>query len=225
MDNDTSLILPYLPALDSLQGDADAMVTLLDDKGARGQISCVGWPGQFPYRPMTSFAAAYSGTALYIDFLVRCNYLRAEHYLPQTPVSEDSCVEFFVQPRPGGEYWNFEFNCIGTVNASHRMTRPHPTRLTEAEISRIQRYASCGTRPFCELEGLFTWNLLVVIPFDLIGLDGNDLPEKVRGNFYKCASATSEPHFLSWKPVYTERPDFHRPEFFGDILFAKPECP
>lgn len=169
---------------------------------------------------MTTFSAAYTRKAIYIDFLVRCNYLRAENFADQSAVSEDSCVEFFVEPKPGGEYWNFEFNCIGTINASHRMERPSPTRLTHDELAKVRRYASCGTRPFCELEGLFTWNLLVVIPFDLIGLDGDNLPGHVRGNLYKCASATSEPHYLSWQPIYTERPDFHRPEFFGDIFFG-----
>lgn len=221
MNTDAKITLSRIDSLDSLRGDADALTALLDDKGVRGQISHVGWPGLFPYRPMASFSAAYSASALYIDFLVRCNYLRAENYLPQSPVSEDSCVEFFVEPRPGGEYWNFEFNCIGAVNASHRLSRPAPTRLTEAEISTILRYPSCGTRPFRELEGLFTWNLLVSIPFTLIGLDAGNLPEKMRGNFYKCASATSEPHFLTWNPVFTERPDFHRPEFFGDIYFER----
>ena len=216
------LTLPYIPVLDSLVNDSDAIIAALDDKGARGQIMHVDWPDLFPYRPMTGFSAAYSDTGLYIDFLVRCNYLRAENYLPQSPVSEDSCVEFFVEPLPGGPYWNFEFNCIGTVNASRRTGRHSPTRLTEAEIGRILRVASCGTRPFRELEGLFTWNLMVAIPLDLMGLDPANLPDRVRGNFYKCASATSEPHYLSWQPIHTERPDFHRPEFFGDITFEKP---
>lgn len=220
MSENKSIILPRIDSLDAIT-DADSIVAVLDDKGVRGQINSVGWPDAFPYRPMTSFSAAYSRTAMYIDFLVRCNYLRAENYRDQSPVSEDSCVEFFVEPYPGGEYWNFEFNCIGTANASHRRVRPEPKRLGSDELARIRRYASCGSRPFRELEGLFTWSLLVVIPFDLLGLDGDRLPERMRGNFYKCASATSEPHYLSWQPVYTERPDFHRPEFFGDIIFGK----
>ena len=71
------LTIPYIPSLDSLGTDGDAIIAALDDKGVRGQIMHVDWPDQFPYRPMTSFAAAYTDKALYIDFLVRCNYLRA----------------------------------------------------------------------------------------------------------------------------------------------------
>lgn len=215
-----SITLPRIDSLDTLT-TADDIIACLDDKGVRGQIASVGWPDAFPYRPMASFAAAYSARAIYVDFLVRCNYLRAECYTDGGPVSSDSCVEIFLEPHPGGEYWNFEFNCIGTANCSHRLTRPNPTRLTADELTRIRRYPSCGQRPFRELEGLFTWNLLTVIPLDLMGLDADNLPDKIRGNLYKCASATSEPHYLSWNPIFTDRPDFHRPEFFGDIYFQK----
>lgn len=165
--------------------------------------------------------ARFSFLWVYIDFLVRCNYLRAENVSDQSPVSEDSCVEFFVEPHGDGEYWNFEFNCIGAINASRRFERPRPTRFTSEQLATVRRYASCGTRPFRELEGLFTWNLLVAIPLALMELDADNMPEKVRGNFYKCASATSEPHYLSWNPILTDKPDFHRPDHFGDIYFSK----
>lgn len=212
-----TLHLPYIPALDSYES-SDAILNALDVNGSRRTISCTNWEKEFPYKPLATFSAAHSGKAIYIDFLVRCNYLRAENYVNQSPVSQDSCVEVFLQPEARGEYWNFEFNCIGTVNASHRLHRPDPTRLTDDEISRIRRYASCGTRPFRELEGLFTWNLMVVIPLSLMGIAYDGKPVKMRGNFYKCASAASEPHYLSWNPIETEKPDFHRPEFFGNII-------
>lgn len=214
------LIIPRVDALDELN-DADSIIKLLDDKGARSQIAYVDWPDRYPYRPLTTFSIAYSAKYLYVDFLVRCNYLRAENVDDQSPVSQDSCVEFFVEPHGDGEYWNFEFNCIGAINASRRFTRPNPTRFTSPQLATVRRYASCGTRPFRELEGLFTWNLLVAIPLELMELDADNMPEKVRGNFYKCASATSEPHFLSWNPIKIENPDFHRPDFFGDIYFEK----
>ncbi|WP_290078963.1 carbohydrate-binding family 9-like protein [uncultured Duncaniella sp.] len=40
----------------------------------------------------------------------------------------------------------------------------------------------------------------------------------MKGNFFKCASGTSQPHFLSWSPVRSKEPDFLRPESFGDII-------
>lgn len=215
------LSIPRIDGLDVLR-DPQAVIAMLDDRGARADISCVNWPEVSDYRPMASFATAYSEKYIYIDFLTRCNYLRAENYADQSPVSQDSCVEFFIDPLGDGHYWNFEFNCIGAINASHRTERKNPTRLTSEELAIVRRYPSCGTRPFCEIEGLFTWNLLVAIPLSLMGLDADHMPEHARANFYKCASATSEPHYLSWSPIDIEKPDFHRPDFFGAITFKKP---
>ena len=215
-----SIHLPRIDGLDNLVAPNE-ILAILDSRGIRGEINSINWPEKCPSRPLASFVAAYSSTGIYVDFLVRCNYLRAENYTDQSPVSEDSCVEFFIDPKGDGEYWNFEFNCIGTINASRRFERPNPTRLSTEQLSEIKRYSSCGTRPFCEMEGLFTWNLLIFIPFSLIGLDPDNLPEKISGNFYKCASATSEPHYLSWNPILTPTPDFHQPQFFGDIYLDK----
>ncbi|MCK7480493.1 MAG: carbohydrate-binding family 9-like protein [Candidatus Moduliflexus flocculans] len=39
-------------------------------------------------------------------------------------------------------------------------------------------------------------------------------------NFYKCGDETEFPHYGAWSPVETPAPDFHRPEFFGEIVFA-----
>jgi hypothetical protein len=39
----------------------------------------------------------------------------------------------------------------------------------------------------------------------------------LRGNLYKCADKSKTPHYLSAFPVETEKPDFHRPEFFHEF--------
>ena len=216
-----SIEVPYLPQLDNL--NADEISALLENEGTRKQIATCNWP-EFPYKPLATFTIAHSGTAIYIDFFTRCNYLRAENYQNQSPVSQDSCVEFFVSPTHDNHYWNFEFNCIGAVNASHRSERKNKIPLTDDELAQIKRYASCGTRPFREMEGIFAWNLLVCIPLSLIGVTYEPgKPVSLAANFYKCASATSMPHYLSWNPIKTERPDFHRPEFFGRITFNSAE--
>lgn len=198
--------------------DVSAVTAALEQQGARAAINEVNWREQYPYTPLSAVTAAHDGQRLYLDFFVRCNYLRAEVWQPLGPVAEDSCVEFFVQPIPGGEYWNFEMNCIGVINASHRLERPHPTRLTPQELTQIGTYPSCGRRPFCEIQGLFSWNLLVTIPLSLIGVEYQGKPLEMRANFNKCASATSAPHYLTWNPVKSPKPDFHHPECFGRII-------
>lgn len=216
MDNFKTLNVPFISGIDS--NNLEEIINILDEKGERRTIESLNWARDFPYHPLTVFTIAHSGKYIYVDFFVRCNYLRAMNYLNNSPVSQDSCVEFFVSPECDAHYWNFEFNCIGTINASHRSERNNPIRLNDEQLALVKRYASCGTRPFNEVEGLFTWNLIIAIPLELIGIHYEGHPIEMKGNFYKCASGSSQPHYLSWNPIHTEKPDFHRPEFFGKII-------
>lgn len=207
-----------IPQIDKIAtSNLEDVINVLDIKGKRYIIDNANWSEEFPYKPLSSFTVAHDGAYIYIDFFVRCNYLKAENFENNSPVSNDSCVEFFVAPNCDNHYWNFEFNCIGTINASHRTERKNPTRLNDDELRQVLRYASCGNKPFQEIEGIFSWNLLVAIPLSLIGIKYIGKPIKMKGNFYKCASGCSQPHYLSWNPIYTDKPDFHRQEFFGDI--------
>lgn len=210
------LSVPYIPELDSL--DSEQIIKTIDEKGAHQMIEQINWKEQYPYRPLTAISIAHSGKNIYIDFIVRCNYLRAVNYENNSSVHQDSCVEFFVCPDGKLPYYNFEFNCIGTIHAAKRMDRHTGEPLSDDMLDRVKRYPSCGTRPFEELEGMFSWNLLVAIPLDVMGLKYEGKPIRMKGNFYKCADLTTTPHFLSWAPIDTPQPDFHRPEFFADII-------
>lgn len=209
------LSVPYLPELDNVS--LDEAVKMLHQKGKRFVVETLNWKEQFPYRPLTVYTIAHSGTRIYIDFFVRCNYLRAVNFENNSSVHQDSCVEFFVAPEGLTPYYNFEFNCIGTIHAACRIDRNNGTPLTDEQLATVRRLSSCGTKPFNELEGIFTWNLCVSIPLDLIGITYEGKPIDMRANFYKCADSTAAPHFLSWAPIDTPEPDFHRPEFFGSI--------
>ena len=59
----------------------------------------------------------------------------------------------------------------------------------------------------------------MVIPLHMIGIDPGRLPSSIRANFYKCADRTAHPHFLAWNRVDAPAPDFHRPDFFGELIF------
>ena len=216
MNQIKTLNIPKIDRIEDIQ--FENVINILDNKGQRYIINSLNWKEEYPYHPLSSFTIAHDGEYIYIDFFVRCNYLKAENYENNSPVSQDSCVEFFVAPKSDNHYWNFEFNCIGAINASHRTERKNPTRLNDDELAQVLRYASCGNKPFQELEGIFTWNLLVAIPLSLISIKYNNAPISMKGNFYKCASKCSQPHYLSWNPIYTDKPDFHRQEFFGNII-------
>lgn len=194
----------------------------LDSHVEHQVIGSLNWSEEFPYKPYSTVVIAVSTTKLYVFFSVISKDLRALNTVDLSPVADDSCVEFFMQVPGNDEYWNFEFNCIGTLNASHRVVRPSPVRLTEKELSSIERYASCGTEAIDEQEGTYCWDLTVSIPLSLVGLNSDDLPECIKGNFYKCAGKTVHRHYVSWSPIDSPKPDFHRPDCFGTLWLRAP---
>lgn len=213
------LNVPHISKLDCLE--LPAIASLLEVEGAREYIDSVNWPEAFPYKPIAAVDIARGNEALYLHYFVRGNALRAEAGSDGMPVYPDSCVEFFVQAEGAPAYLNFEFNCIGTCEAGHRKSRTEVVPFTSEEYAAIRRYTPLPRQTFSEREGLFAWELTVAIPFRILGLNPDALPDKLRGNFYKCADGTRFPHYLSWNPIDLPEPNFHCPQFFGEIVFDK----
>ena len=69
-----------------------------------------------------------------------------------------------------------------------------------------------------------TWAVEYHVPFALFAkYFGSQTPTpgcEWLGNFYKCGDQTSHPHWGSWAPVDTPRPNFHQPNFYQPLIFA-----
>ncbi|MDR1259319.1 MAG: hypothetical protein LBK65_08610 [Tannerellaceae bacterium] len=211
-----NLDIPYLPALDVL--DLSSVGFLMENKSRRIYVNVINWD-KYPYLPVVVADVARSDTSLYIRFFVKGNSMKAVYPDDGSPVHKDSCVEFFMKKADEDSYLNFEFNCIGACDASRRTSRDSKTPFTGRDYSLIRRYSSLERKALPERKGVHAWELAVAIPLRLMGLDPGALPEKILGNFYKCADETDSPHYVSWNPVDTPAPDFHRPEFFGEMYF------
>lgn len=213
-----TLQVPNAPELQGLT--IEQVNALIDDLGVSLSIDKVNWKEQFPYKPLTRATLVRTEQMLYVKWHVNGIMLKAVYTEDMKPVHEDSCVEFFCQLPDEKHYINFEFNCIGTCSAQRRLSRYDDVKpLTMSELESIVRYSSLGRRPFCEIDGQFTWDLLVGIPLSLFMKKNEQGAYSgiVRSNFYKCADDTSAKHYLSWAPIQTESPDFHCPQYFGEI--------
>lgn len=207
--------IPYAPQLEECHISEAA--SILEEVGSRLSVESLNWPEEFPYRPLTVVSAAHSGKHLFLDFFVRCNYLRAVNYTPNSPVSEDSCVEFFASPADSpSDYRSFCVNCIGTLRGKVH-TADSQRFFTPEELAEVKVFPSVGTRPFQEVEGSFIWSVTIAVPLSMLGLEYTGTPLKLMANFNKCASATSQPHYLSWAPISSAHPDFHRPDCFAPL--------
>ena len=177
-------------------------------------IDNVNW-AEYPYKPSVDFHIAHSDKAIAIMFQVTEDHVKAVAMENNGRVWEDSCVEFFVRMADGQRYVNIEMNCAGTILVGKRLTKKDATHLSHAEIATIRRITSLPHEPVdSHSEGL-TWWAIEVIPYEIFGYDQK--PGSLRANIYKCGDKCDQPHFLSWSPIPLPEPNFHCPEYFGEI--------
>ncbi len=177
---------------------------------------------EYPYKPDVKFRIAYSTEEIYLQFKVEERYLRAFYTKDEgSSPYKDSCVEFFIIPGSDSVYYNLELNCIGVGTFAKGSGRRDRTRFDSSVTSLIRRSSSLGSSGFDTKEGDFKWSIVIAIPIELFNLGSNEsLPGRVvKANFYKCGDELPLRHYLSWNPILTESPDFHRPEFFGELSF------
>jgi hypothetical protein len=194
---------------------------MLDSFGTRLPVSTLNWKG-YDYKPEVSVAIAYGDEEIYLKYYVKEDYFKAEMTETNQMVCEDSCVEFFVSPADDGIYYNLEFNGIGTCLAGSGTGRADSTRINPELVSKIRGLSSAGSTPVPERRGEFSWTLTAAIPAELFFRHKiGDLKGKTfRANFYKCGDKLSVPHYVTWNPVGTPEPDYHRPEYFGMLRFV-----
>ena len=211
-----------IPFINGLSEKSESEISKeIENSGALINIDKVNWPDEFPDNRETRVYCAHDGINIVLLFKCTGMHLKAVVDEDLGPVASDSCVEFFVQPDPSSpRYWNFEFNAIGRKNVSTRIVRSEPRRLSKEELAQIKTFPSVGRETFDEKFGLHEWSLLTTIPLELINVHFDGKPIEMHGNFYKCGGKTSSPHYLSWHPIKTDEPDFHRLEFFGKITLG-----
>lgn len=182
-------------------------------------INNVNWPESFPEKPAVSVEVSNDHEALYLHYRVRGEQLRAVTTEDQGPVWEDSCVEFFCQVPGDKHYCNFECNCIGSMVGSRRLGRAEEVvPFSPDEMGTIERKCTFPREAFEEKDGLFAWEVELRIPLRLIFREKKPaFPQTLKANFYNCADKTKKPHFVSWQPIDLPKPDFHCPQFFGEI--------
>lgn len=187
-------------------------------------IACCNWPEEFPYAPEVSFRMFHTGDRLMLRFDVAENYTAALVTEDNGQVWTDSCVEFFIAPDEG-LYYNFETTCIGRMLLAGRKSRNEDLQYAPAEVlASVKRFPTYPFgEPFAEREGDNRWSLTLAIPpqalFRHALTDWSGFTARM--NLYKCGDKLSHPHFLSWRPIQTGSPDFHRPEFFEEVTFEK----
>lgn len=186
-------------------------------------------PRSSDHRPRTLARIAYDPQSLCVRFDVEDRYVRSVATGYQQPVCRDSCVEFFVQPKPDRGYFNLETNCGGTLllyyiedptRTPTGFAKFTPVPLELASQITILHSLPCHVDP--EITTPTSWSLAYRLPLSIlehyVGRLGPLPGQSWRGNLYKCGDHTSHPHWASWSPV-GDQLNFHQPARFGDLCF------
>lgn len=168
------------------------------------------------YCPMTT-AKIWFESEIGFHVIMQCqeSHPLAVYQNPDEPVYEDSCMECFLQfyPEESEIYMNFEVNSNGIMLCQKGTGRRDRIFIRNMGFDQpkvtLQKTES-------------SWKISYVIPLELIGqvygrcdfVSGQIL----RGNFYKCGDKTEIPHYGCWNLIGCDKPDYHRPEYFGSLM-------
>jgi hypothetical protein len=181
------------------------------------------------HRPSARVRLVHGHNGLRGIFDVQDQFVRSVRTNYMDEVWKDSCVEFFMQPRPDAGYFNLEMNAGGAHLCSY-IEDPERipggfkkfTRLPPVIGRKIQVHSSLPKIVDPEITEAIRWQVNFSVPFavleEYVGKLGEVRGQVWRGNFYKCADESSHPHWGSWAPV--DELNFHLPRCFGSLRFA-----
>ncbi len=167
------------------------------------------------FRPETSVEMSYDDTGFELCFSTDEKEIRAFRTHNNTDVHLDSCMEAFIQflPDKDNSYINFEINPNGAMKCARGENRYDRIEYSDSVIDSFKIKTQVDTNG---------WKAWFKIPVEFIK---KEYPEyvhgknsRIRANFYKCGDNTKTPHWGCWNSIVCSQPDFHRPEFFCDIV-------
>ena len=215
MEKENQLFVPLLRIKEPI---VIAEVSRLLDALPPSPIAYAPWAGDAE-QPEVSVVLAHGQGAVHLKYYIRERAIRAEYLNFNDPVFKDSCVEFFVAFNGDPNYYNLEFNCVGTCRGMYGPGKTEREFLPASMLKQIHHHTRFKSRQPGQIE----WEMTLSIPYSVFtyhpALQGNSFSAK--GNFYKCGDELPEPHYLCWNKISAAEPNFHLPEFFAEIRFEQ----
>ena len=179
------------------------------------KVALVHQPWLAPCGIAASAQLCHDGENLYVRMEAKEANIRATLTGPLDQVCNDSCLEFFFAPKmDDARYFNFEWNRL--CNAYVGFGAERKTRVRQILKDHKEMFAPVS---FGTADG---WGIEYRIPLSFIRMYMPDaaLEGEAACNFYKCGDETEIPHYLAWAPLTSEKPDYHRRQNFGTLVFG-----
>lgn len=139
-------------------------------------------------------------------------------------ICEDSCVEFFFSPSGilGSSYINLEVNCCGTLHIAYGPDRNYREFISLDQAALVKRTSSIKSPVKSAQTDDSDWQIEITLPFSVVEqiTKSSVNRDKWFANFYRCGGEV-EPQYAVWNPIDVAEPDYHRPEYFGELSFQK----
>ncbi len=211
-----------IPKIIALPQEAADVPKMLDGMAVPFEpIDTVNWPDDYPYCPKVKVRMAWCPEGFVLHYQVSEQSVRATYGEDDGKVWTDSCVECFVRNVETDSYYNIECNCVGTMLIGMGAGKDR-CRLPLEILSEVKRWTTLGREPFGDIAEPTDWEVALVVPAMVFDKEPLRLESgaSLRANFYKCGDDLPVPHFVSWNPIATDKPSFHRPECFGELLLG-----
>ena len=185
-------------------------------------VSTLNLPEMYPYLPTVDFAVAHNGENLLIHYRVTEKRTLGTMVKDLDSMYKDSCCEFFCMDEGDSLYYNIESNCLGYILMECGSRRTGRTTSTAENLQRIDRWASLGRESIGLIEHETHWELALVVPIAAFWRHNySTLSGKTfLVNVYNCVGSGDDRQYVTWNPIDTPSPDFHRPEYFRRLYFA-----
>ena len=167
------------------------------------------------YMPECAARVGWNTKGLHVLMYAKEPVIRAQETTVGGDIYLDSCLEFFLSPHADQlKYVNCEMNPLAVMHIG----------IGESRYDRTVFYQIPeGFQPVSSKHNGKWWAVSYTIPtgflqeyFDFVPHSG----AHVRGNFYKCGDRERHVHHVMLHPYDIEKPDYHRPELFADLMLA-----
>ncbi|MBL4678320.1 MAG: hypothetical protein JKY70_19275 [Mucilaginibacter sp.] len=209
------LNIPYLNAASGVQ-NIDEISALLDIFPVN-EVKFAPWHTEGGI-PKVNFCISYNNSDIFLKYFVTEAAIKAEYVNFNDPVYEDSCVEFFIAFNGDNNYYNLEFNCMGTGRVQYGSGKYNREFVPANLIKTIKHQTTLKNTS----SGDIYWELTLIIPKAVFMFHPQLSFEKNRAkvNFYKCGDGLPQPHFLCWSNIVNNTPEFHLIDFFKEVTFS-----
>lgn len=178
------------------------------------------WNAEKTISCTAAFSISHFDEGIHLKFSVTEQFLRVRTRKLNGEVHKDNCVEFFIAFGQENSYYNFEFNCLGSVKGAYGKSRVH-RKFLPSQLLKTVEDSICISMDNISKDKSIKWDISIILPVavfcyhDKVSLSG----EACSVNFAKCGDSLPKPHFLSWVEIVSEKPDFHQPAAFDRVKF------